>query len=141
MAPACSTPVGCSTHPANQLNGLAGKSRDVQKAGVLDFLAGGYKEGYSYLHKNPAYSVLALARKYKLPISLDEWSPRFETAPNDMHCAIADAAFEAIHDFLTEHASEVAWDCVFHSNVLTESDSVCPGWAAASKTYKRLWKS
>jgi hypothetical protein len=108
---------------------------------VRDFLAGAYKEGYSYLHKNPAYSVLALARKYKCPISLDEWSPRFETAPNDMHCAIADAAFEAIHDFLAEHANELAWDCVFNANVLTESDSVCPGWAAASKTYKRLWKS
>jgi hypothetical protein len=127
-----------STHPANQLNGLAGKGRDAQKAGVRDWLAGAYKDGYSYLNKNPAYSILTLARKYKLPISMDEWSPRFEPA---MYCAIADAAFETIHDFLAEHASEVAWDCVFHSNVLTGNDSVCPGWASASKTYRRLWAS
>jgi hypothetical protein len=133
--------MSCSTHPASQLNKLLGKGRDAQKAGVRDWLAGDYKDGYSYLNKNPDYSILALARKYRLPISLDEWSPRFETAPHDLHCAIADAAFEAIYEFLAEHAAEVAWDCVFHSNVLTESDSVCPGWAAASRTYKRLWSS
>jgi hypothetical protein len=127
--------VSCSTHPANQLNGLVGKPYEQQKDAVRKWLAGAYKPGYSYLNADPSRSALAFARKYGLPISLDEWSPRFEP---DLYCGIAAAAFEVIHEMLAEHAAEVAWDCVFDANVLDEQDIV-PGWAEASRTYKRLW--
>lgn len=137
--------ISCSTHPASQLNVLAGKSPDLQKAGVLEWLQGGYKDGYSYLNKDPNLSALVFARKHGLPMSMDEWSPRFETPQHgsgggqDLHCAISAAAFEAIRDFLVQYADLIAWDCVFQANVLQESDAVCPGWAEGSRRYKRLW--
>lgn len=130
--------VDVSAHPAAELEGLEDRPRDEQKRAVRRWLAGDFKSGYAPLHDDPARSQLALARKYGLPICNTEWSPRYEPR---LRCPIPAAVFEAFHEHFLEHADELAFECVFHGNVLDETDRIAPGWADGSRTYKRLWRS
>jgi hypothetical protein len=125
-----------SCHHGPQLNNEANKPPAEQLAACVEWMRGGYKPGYSYLNSDPTLSIKVLVEKYGLAYSADEWSPNFAKAN---WCALAPAAIQCVHDFFVSVAPRLAWDCVFNVNMLTESNSVSPVWAATSQAYKKLW--
>lgn len=129
--------IDISFHPASSLNVLVGKPFDQQVAAVREWIRGGYdsRPSYTHDHADPRYSGLVVARKHGIKISTFEWSPRNDPP---LDCHVSAAAYQAIHDFFTEHADMLAGEGVYHPDTINTSLAV-PGWADGVRKYCALW--
>jgi hypothetical protein len=130
--------VDVSFHPpGGELNNYASQPFSAQIQAMNDWVNGRIDPvGYAPNHQDSSRSQLALARKYNIPIIYTEWSPSYHAGGG---CTISSAVHTVAHQWMSDHANELAMDLVFHSNTLVESDSICANWAEGARTYKRLW--